>query len=90
VATQKPQPGEKGTEPGGSTGITLITSLSGTQQECSHQAVHGDAANAATKSMTEDTHSKIAHKTGSSKNKKQHAIACKCIRITVTDSQQIV
>jgi len=81
MATQTPQPGENGIEAGGSTGITPKTSLSGTQQECRHQLVHRNAANAATKNMTEDTHLKIVRKTGSSKNKKQHVIGCKYIHI---------
>ena len=70
MATQTPQRGENGTEPGGSTGITLNTSLSATQQECSHELVHRNAAIVATKNMTQEAHWKIVHKTRSSKNKK--------------------
>jgi hypothetical protein len=71
-------------------GITPNMSLSGTQQERRHQLVHHNAANMATKDMTEDTHLKIVHISGSSKNKKQPAIGCKYIHIMVTDSQLIV
>jgi len=56
MATQTPQRGENGTEPGGSTGITLNTSLSATQQECSHELVHRNAAIVATKNMTQEAH----------------------------------
>jgi len=90
MATQTPQPGENGMEPGGSTGITPNTSLSGTQQERRHQLVHRNAANAATNNMTKDTHLKIVRNTGSSKNKKQLAIGCEYIHITVNDSQLTV
>ena len=90
MATQTPQPGENGTKPGGSTGITHNESLSGTQQECRHQLVHHDAVNAATKNMTQDVHLKIVRKTGSSNNKKQHAIGCEYIHIKVNHGQRIV
>jgi len=58
MATPTPQQGENSTEPGGSTGIAPNTSLSGTQQERRHQLVHRNAANAATKNMTQDAHLK--------------------------------
>jgi len=81
MPTQTPQPGENGTEAGGSMSITPNTSLSGTQQERRHQLVHRNSANMATKNMTEDAHLKIIRKTGSCKNKKHHAIGCKYIHI---------
>ena len=90
MATKTPQPAENGTEPGGSTGISPDTSLSGTQRECRHQLVHCNAANVATKNMSQDAHLQIIHKTESSKNKKQHAIGCKYIHIKVNDSRLTV
>jgi len=86
-ATQTPQQVENGTEPGGSMGVSPNPSLSSTQQECRHQLVHRNAANVATKYMTQDAHLKIVCKTGSSKNKKQHAIGCEYIHITVNNGQ---
>jgi hypothetical protein len=46
-----------------------------------------DAANAATKNMTQDVHLKIVHMTGSSTNKKQHEVGCECIHTAVNGSQ---
>jgi len=87
IATQTPQPGENGTVPGGSTDVTPNMSLSGTQQERRHQLVHHNAANAATKDMTQDADLKIIRKTRSSKKKKQDAIGCQYIYIKVNDAQ---
>jgi len=41
--------------------------------------VHRKAANAAIKHMTQDAHLQIVRKSGSSKNKKQHAVGCEYI-----------
>jgi len=60
----------------------------GTQQECRHQVVHREATDAATKHMTEDAHLKIVCKTGSSTNKKQHAVGCQYLH-TVVNSHQL-
>jgi len=68
-------------------GATSNTELLGTQQERSHKLVHRDAANVATKHMTQDAHFKIVCKTGSSKNKKQHAVACNYILIVANGGQ---
>jgi len=68
MATQSPQQGENGTQPGQSMGATQNMSLSGTQQERRHQFIQRNAANAATKNMTQDAHWEIVRKTGSSKN----------------------
>jgi len=87
MATQTPQPGKNGTEPGGSTGVTTNISLSGTQREYRHQLVQRNAANVATKNMTQDAHFKIVRKTGSSKNRQQYTIGCDYIHITVNDGQ---
>jgi hypothetical protein len=62
----------------------------GTQQERRHKLVHRDAANAAAKHMTQDAHLKIIIKTGSSKNKKQHAVGCESIHIEAKDCQLTV
>jgi hypothetical protein len=62
-------------------GATSNTHILGTQQELRHKSVHRDPANAATKHMTHDAHLKIVLKTERRKNKKQHAVGCKCIQI---------
>jgi len=72
--TQPPLAGESGSNTGKLAGATSNTELLGTQQERRHKLVHRDAANVATKHMTHDAHLKIVRKTGSSKNKKQHAL----------------
>jgi hypothetical protein len=41
----------------------------------------------ATQNMTQDAYLKIIHKTGISKNKKQHTIGCEYIHIAVNDGQ---
>jgi hypothetical protein len=60
-------------------GATSNTEHLGIQQERGQKLVHRDAANVATKHMTQDAHLKIIRKTGSSKNKKQHAVGCEYI-----------
>jgi hypothetical protein len=77
--TQTPQPGVMGSESSRTTGALADTSHHGIQPERGHQLVRCDAANAATKHMTQDAHLKVVRKTGSSKNKKQHAIGCEYI-----------
>jgi len=62
----------------------------GTQQQRRHKLVHHDAAKAATKHMTQDAQLKIVRKTGSRKNKKQHAVGCKCIHVEAISSQLTV
>jgi hypothetical protein len=49
--------------------------------------VHHDAANVATKHMTQDAHLKIIRKTGSCKYKKQHAVGCEYFLIEANGSQ---
>jgi len=85
--TQSPQPGESGSKSSRMAGATSNMAIIGTQQERRHQLVHHDAANAATKHMTHDAHSKIVCKTGSSKNKKQHAVGCENIHIKIKGHQ---
>jgi hypothetical protein len=56
-----------------------------TQQQHRHQLLHRDAATVANENMTQDTHLTMVRKTGSSKNKKQHAIGCESIHICIHD-----
>jgi hypothetical protein len=85
--TQPPPAGETGSNSGRLAGATSNTELLGTQQERRNKLVHRDAANVATKHMTQDGHSKIVRKTGSSKNMKQHAVGCKYILIVANGGQ---
>jgi hypothetical protein len=62
-------------------GAPSNTEIVGTRQECTRKSVHGDAANAATKHITQDAHLKIVRKTGSSKYKRQDALGCDYIHI---------
>jgi len=68
-------------------GATSNTELLGTQQERRHRLVHRDAANVATKHLTQDAHLKIVRKTGSSKIMEQHAVGCKYILIVANGGQ---
>jgi len=52
--------------------------------------VHHDAADAATKYMTQDAHLKIVCKTGSRRNKKHHAVGCEYIHIDAIGGQLTV
>jgi len=88
--TQPPLQGESGSNTGRLAGTTSNTDILGTQQECRHKLVHRDAANAATKHMTQDAHVKIVRKPGSRKNKKQHAVGCEYIHIEAKGGQLIV
>jgi len=85
--TQPPEPGQSGSKSSGLAGASINTSLIGTQQERRHQWVHRDTANEATKNMTHDAHLKIIRKTGSSTNKKQHAVGCEFIHSLVNGHQ---
>jgi len=69
------------------TGASRNAPLGKTQQQRRHQLVHRDATIVATENMTQDAHLKKVRKTGSSKNKKQHAIGCESIHICVNDGQ---
>jgi hypothetical protein len=88
--TQPPQPGSSGSKSGQLVDATSHMSVIGTQQECRHQLVHHKAADAATKHMTDDAHLKIVHKTGSSTNKKQHAVGCEYLHTAVNSRQLTV
>jgi len=71
---QPPLPGESRSHQGGLAGAITNTEILGTQRERSHQLVHRDAANAATKLMMQNAHLHIVRNTGSSKNEMQHAV----------------
>ena len=88
--TQPPQPGPSGSKSGQLEDASSNMSLIGTQQECRHQLVHREAADAATKHMTEDVHLKIVCKTGSCTNKKQHAVGCDYLQTAVNGCQLTV
>jgi len=85
--TQPPPAGESGSNTGRLAGATSNKELLGTQQERRHKLVHRTAANVATKHMTQDAHLKIVRKTGSSKDKKQHAVGWKYILIVANGGQ---
>jgi hypothetical protein len=85
--TQPPPPGEGESNTGRFVGATSNTEILGTQQERWHKLVHRDAADAATKHMTQDAHLKIVRKTVSRRNKKQHAVGCEYIHIDAIGNQ---
>ena len=51
--------------------------------------MHREAANVATENMTQDAHLQIVRKTGSSTNKKQHAIGCEYVH-NMVDGRQLI
>jgi len=88
--TQPPPPGESGLNTGQLAGATSNTEILGTQQERRHKLVHRDAADGATKNMSQDAHLKIVRKTGSRRNKQQHAVECDYIHIDAIGGQLTV
>jgi len=70
-------------------GASFNASLEDTLQQPRHQFVHREPANVATGIMTQDVHLKIDRTTGSSTNKKQHAIGCEYVHIMVYGRQLI-
>jgi len=84
---QPPLPGKSRWNSGRLGGATSNTGIIGTQQERSQKLVYHDTTNAATKHMTQDAHLKIVSKTGTSKNKKQHAVECQYIHFEVNSRQ---
>jgi len=56
------------------TGASFNAPPAGTQQQRRHQLVHRVAAIAATENTPQNAHLKMVPKTGSSKDKPQHAI----------------
>jgi len=85
MATETLQPGAIGAESSRMTGPLTNAPPCETQQQRRHQLVHRDAAIVATKNLAQDAHLQMVHKTGSSKNQKQHAIGCESIHIGVDD-----
>jgi hypothetical protein len=85
--TQAPLPGENGSNTGGLAGATRNMAIIATQHEHSHKLAHCDAANAATKHMTQDAHLNIMGKTGSCKHKKQSTVRGEYIYIDVNSGQ---
>jgi len=88
--TQPPQPGPSRSKSGRLADASSNMSLMGTQQECRHQLVHREAADAATKHMTEDADIQIVRRTGRSTNKKQHAVRCEYLHTAVNSRQLTV
>jgi hypothetical protein len=87
---QPPQPGPSGSKSGQLADASSNMSLIGTQKERRYQSVHREAANVATKHMTEDAHLKIIRETGSGTNKKQHAVGCEYLHTAVHSRQLTV
>ena len=88
--TQPPPPGESGSNTWRLVGATSNTAILGTQQQSSHKSVHHDAANAATKHMTQNAYLRIYCKTGRSKNQKKSAVGYEYIHIDVNGGQLAV
>jgi hypothetical protein len=88
--TQPPPPCESGSITGRLAAATTNTDILGTQQERRHKLVHRNAADAATKHMTQDANLKILRKTGSRRNKKQLAVGCGYIHIDAISGQLTV
>jgi len=86
-ATQTPQPGETRYESSETTDTCSNQSLHGTQEHCRHQVDHRGGANEATMKMTRVAHVNTVHRSGRSKNMKQHALGCEYIQIKA-DSRQ--
>jgi len=87
---EPPPPGESGLNSGRLVGVTSNSRIHVTQYMCSHQLVHRDMSNAATKCKTQDAHLIIVHKTGCSRNNKQPAVGCEYIHIEVTGHHSTV
>jgi len=90
MAPQATQPGESGTESSRTTAVSSGTPPGETQLHHRQHLVRRDAAKAATENMTLDARLKIVRKTGSSKNRKQGTIGCKCSRIMVHGSELMI
>jgi hypothetical protein len=88
--TQRRPPGESGSNNGSLAGATSNTEILRTQQKRRHKLVHRDAANVATKHMTQVAHLNIVSKPGRNKNKKKHAVGCEYIHIKANSSQLTV
>ena len=60
-----------------------------TPQQCRYWLLHCDAVNVVSANMTQDAHLRLVCDTGSSKNKKQHALGCEWINIEI-DSHHLM
>jgi len=80
---QTPQKGASGSESSRMTGALSNTPPAEAQLQRGWQLVHPGTANTATEKMTLDALFVIVPKTGSSKEKKPHAIGCEysCIKV---------
>jgi len=87
MAPETLPPGAIGAESSRMTGASSNAPLGQTQLQRRHQLVHRDTSIVATENMTQDVHFKKIRITGSSKNKKQHAIGCESIHISVDNGQ---
>jgi len=87
VTTHTPQLGERWSESSWSTVTSSNAALTGTHPQRRHEFVHLYAANAATENMTQEAYSNIVRKFGILKSKKQQAVGCAYIHITVNSPQ---
>jgi len=87
MATETPQDAETGSETRWLMGASSNAALAGTQQQGRHMLLHHEAANAATRNMTQDAHLKMIWKTGSIKNTKQYALQSGYIHIELNGRQ---
>jgi len=87
MAPETLPPGAIGAGSSRTTGASRNAPLGETQLQRIHQLVHRDAEIVATENMTQDAHLKNVRKTGSSNNKKQHAIGYESIHICVNNGQ---
>jgi hypothetical protein len=71
-------------------GAIVNTDIFGSQQERRNWLDPRDAANSATKHMTQDAHLEIVCKTGSSKNKNHYAVGCQYILLEANSGQLTV
>jgi len=87
MVTQPPLPGQSGSKSSQLADTLSNMSLIDTPQEPRHQLVHRNSANATTKTMTQNAHSKIVCRTEHGTNKKQHAVGFEYIHIVVNCCQ---
>jgi len=90
VAREIPQPGAIEAESSWTLGASNDRPPGEIQRQHRLQLVHRAAAIVATENITQDGHLKIVRKTGSWKNKTQHAMGCDSIHIDVDDGQLAV
>jgi len=83
MAPQTPQPGVIEYESSRTMCTLSNTPLAESQQQRRHQLVHHDAAIAATDNLAQDADLIKVGKTGRSKHRKQHAIGCEELNISV-------